>query len=150
MPLTAAELAQAQRAFLAFDRNSDGTIDGAELLASLVTLGHPEPSKAEVNLMIAEFDSDKSGGVDFAEFVTVIERQKAQTVGRDSEADTLEAFVAMGGKPDRSGQVSVERLAATILDFELRVDLPRLLGEMDLDEDGTVDYEEFKALLAGR
>lgn len=41
-------------------------------------------------------------------------------------------------QPDRSGAVSVERLARTIAEFELRVDLPALLMEMDVDADGEV------------
>ena len=50
---------------------------------------------------------------------------------------------------DGGGAVSVARLAATLAAFELRVDLPRLLEEMDRAADGTVTYAEFKALLGG-
>lgn len=50
-------------------------------------------------------------------------------------------------QPDRSGQISVARLAATLAAFELKVDLARLLEEMDKDADGQVTYDEFKALL---
>ncbi|KAL4439819.1 hypothetical protein ABPG75_002820 [Micractinium tetrahymenae] len=148
MPLTATELAQCRKAFLVFDRNSDGVIDAAELRASLVTLGHPEPSAADVALLIAEIDADHSGGIEWDEFVKVIERQKAEQVGRGDDADTVEAFVALGGKPDGSGAVSVERLARTLAEFELRIDLPALLAEMDVDADGEVSYDEFRRLLS--
>ncbi|KAI7839753.1 hypothetical protein COHA_006557 [Chlorella ohadii] len=128
MPLTATELAHCRRAFLVFDRNSDGVIDADELRAALVTLGHPAPSDVALQ---------------------VIEAQKAQQVARGGEADTVAAFVALGGQPDKGGQVSVERLARTLAAFDLRIDLDRLLAEMDVDANGSVSYDEFKALLAG-
>ena len=53
-----------------------------------------------------------------------------------------------GLQADKSGQVAVERLQRTIREFELTIDLPRLLEEMDKDADGSVSYAEFKALLA--
>lgn len=40
----------------------------------------------------------RSGGIDFDEFVHIIERQKAAAAARDDKADMLEAFVALGGK----------------------------------------------------
>lgn len=48
-----------------------GVIDAAELRASLVTLGHQEPSGAEVALMIAALDADRSGGIEWDEFLKV-------------------------------------------------------------------------------
>lgn len=47
------------------------------------------------------------------------------------EADTIEAFIALGGNRDKSGKISTERLAATIKEFELNVDIDRLVKEVD-------------------
>ncbi|PRW33173.1 flagellar outer dynein arm light chain 5 [Chlorella sorokiniana] len=149
MPLTATELAHCRCAFVTFDRNSDGVIDADELRAALVTLGHPAPSDAALQRMLETMDKDHSGAVEFEEFLQVIEAQKAQQVARCGEADTVAAYVALGGQPDKGGQVSVERLARTLAAFDLRIDLDRLLAEMDLDANGSVSYAEFKALLAG-
>ena len=52
-------------------------------------------------------------------------------------------------QPDKSGRVSVERLQRTLREFELAVDITGLLAAMDTDADGSVSYEEFKALLSG-
>jgi hypothetical protein len=46
----------------------------------------------------AQVDVDGSGGIEFSEFVRIIEQQKEQQQCREDEADTVEAFVALGGK----------------------------------------------------
>jgi hypothetical protein len=49
------------------------------------------------------------------QFCKVILKHKAAAAGKEgAEADTLDAFVALGGNPDRSGKVSSDKLRATI------------------------------------
>lgn len=48
------------------------------------------------------------------EFCKVILKHKAATAKDADEADTIDAFVALGGKPDKTGQISSEKLRATI------------------------------------
>lgn len=43
------------------------------------------------------------------------------------ESDTIEAFVALGGSRDKSGKISAERLATTIKEFELTIDIDALI-----------------------
>ncbi|EFN51181.1 hypothetical protein CHLNCDRAFT_141326 [Chlorella variabilis] len=141
------ELAQYQRAFHYFDANSDGVIDAEELRASLATLGHPA-GEAELAAILAVMDKDGSGDIDFSDA----------------------GYCARNSQPDKSGEVDIQRLQRTLAEFELQawaaaddwpaeagelllgmlvqVDLGCLLEEMDRDADGTVTYEEFKALLA--
>ena len=45
----------------------------------------------------AQVDEDKSGEIEFAEFLRLAERQK-QAQARLDNGDTVEAFVALGGK----------------------------------------------------
>lgn len=64
------------------------------------------------------------------------------------EADTLDAFVAMGGQPDKSGEVSADKLRATIRAFELTLDIEKLIDEVDKDGSGFLDYQEFRAIMS--
>lgn len=48
------------------------------------------------------------------EFCKVILKHKAATAKDADEADTIDAFVALGGKPDKTGQISSGKLRATI------------------------------------
>ena len=43
-------------------------------------------------------DEDRSGTIDFKEFLSVIEKQKSEEATQNDETSTVEAFVALGGK----------------------------------------------------
>ena len=51
--------------------------------------------------------------IDFGEFLMVIKEQKAATAAAGDEGDTILAFVALGGKPDKTGVISAEKLRQT-------------------------------------
>eukprot|EP00873_Tetraselmis_striata_P016282 jgi/Tetstr1/436546/TSEL_002701.t1 len=146
LSLTPKEQEDAKSAFRSFDRDLSGTIDSKELKAVLNTLGQ-SPTDEDVFNMIAEVDSDESGEIDVDEFLVVVSRAK-EMMSRNDDSDTVAAFVAMGGAEDRSGEVSVEKLMAVVQDFELAIDLPSMLREVDKDKSGKIDFNEFKTLLS--
>ena len=47
-------------------------------------------------MLYAQVDEDKSGEIEFPEFLRLAERQK-QAQARPDNGDTVEAFVALGG-----------------------------------------------------
>ena len=64
--------------------------------------------------MISQVDDDNSGEIEFAEFLKVIENQKASAAKASDETDTVEAFVALGGNSDKTGEISTEKLRAVV------------------------------------
>ena len=94
-------------------------------------------------------DEDESDEIDFNEFVQVIVNQKVIKVHTADDADTIDAFVAMGGNSDKSGQVDMIKLTRTMKIFGITIDPDKLLLEADKDESGFIDYEEFKTLMLG-
>lgn len=60
-------------AFKVFDEDNSGSISKDELLHIFANLGE-KVSDAEVGKMIARYDLDKDGKIDFAEFVTMMDR----------------------------------------------------------------------------
>ena len=60
--------------------------------------------------MISQVDDDNSGEIEFAEFMKVIEIQKASAAKVSAETDTIEAFVALGG----NAEISTEQLRAVV------------------------------------
>ena len=64
--------------------------------------------------MISQVDDDNSGEIEFAEFLKVIENQKASAAKANDETDTIEAFVALGGNADKTGEISMEKLRAVV------------------------------------
>ena len=66
-----------------------------------------------------------------------------------SNADLLDAYVAMGGDEDGGGCVDAEMLIKTIRDeFEMTIDIEALIAEVDEDGSGEIEFDEFKELLA--
>ena len=75
------------------------------------------------------------------------ERQIKLLLGND-EGELLDAFVAMGGEPDGEGCVDAKKLIATIKEeFEMTIDIERLIEEVDEDGSGEIEFDEFKQLL---
>ena len=65
-----------------------------------------------------------------------------------SDEDLLDAFVAMGGQPDGEGFIDAQKLINTIkCEFEMTIDIKKLIDEVDLDGSGEIEFDEFKSLL---
>lgn len=67
----------------------------------------------------------------------------------DHEGDFLAAFVAMGGGADAGGSVQAERLRKVIKeDFGLTFKIDELLEDLQPQQEGQVNYKEFKVLFS--
>ena len=88
-------------------------------------------------------------GIPFEQFQALVQALRSNEDARPaSDAAIVEAFVALGGNKDRSGQVSTELLRHVVRDeFALPIDIDKLIQEADLDGGGTVDYDEFSVML---
>ena len=73
-----------------------------------------ESQEEEIFQMISQVDDDNSGEIEFAEFLKVIENQKTTAAKANDETDTLDAFIALGGHPDKTGEISTDKLMAVI------------------------------------
>ena len=98
--------------------------------------------------MIAEADSENTGSIDYNQFKKVIaEQKKSQSL--TNEEDTLDAFVAMGGEPDGEGSIDADKLIRIIRDeFEMTIDIVKLINDIDEDGSGEIEYDEFRNLLS--
>jgi calmodulin len=148
MVLSQEEIDGCREAFNAFDKDRSHTIDVWELRQVLEAMGQ-KPTEEELFQMISEVDEDMSGSIDFAEFLKVIENQKERAENFDNESDMIDAFVACGGLPDKSGCVYAPTLIKIIKqDFGLTIDIEELIAEVDRDGSGEIEFGEFKVLLS--
>ncbi|KAL1495619.1 hypothetical protein AB1Y20_016487 [Prymnesium parvum] len=146
MELSNEEIEACRDAFSKFDKDGSGAISDWELRAMLQSMGQ-DPTDEELFDMIAEVDSDGSGEIDFSEFLKVIIAQKAKQAGQDDESDTVDAFIALGGNPDKTGEISTDKLRTIVKDFGLTIDIEKLIRETDTDHSGYIDYNEFKVMM---
>ena len=77
----------------------------------------------------------------------VIKEQKAATAAAGDEGDTVLAFVALGGQPDKGGVISAERLRATCKEFGLTIDIDGLIKQYDADGSGEIGVQALRLAL---
>eukprot|EP00692_Jakoba_bahamiensis_P000968 EC684680.1.p4 GENE.EC684680.1~~EC684680.1.p4 ORF type:complete len:97 (+),score=37.11 EC684680.1:143-433(+) len=92
-------------------------------------------------------DQDTNGRIEYAEVVRLVERQKGAHMNFKPDTDTLEAFVALGGNSDKTGQLDVNKLRVLIRELGLTGDIDKLIAEADTDGSGFVDFDEFAEMM---
>lgn len=148
MALTQEEIDACREAFLAFDKNRNGSIDVWELRQVLEMMGQ-KPTDEEIFQMMSEVDENMMGSIDFADFLKVIEKQKEKTLNYDDDSDLVDAYVACGGHPDKSGYILKDTIVRIIKqDFGLTIDIEDMICKVDKEGSGEICFEEFKVLLS--
>jgi len=71
------------------------------------------------------------------------EYQRAQRV-----TDTDDAYIALGGTEDKAGNIETSRLRSICNDFQLNVDLERLIEEQDENGNDSLDFYEFSHMFS--
>lgn len=62
------------------------------------------------------------------------------------DADTLRAFVSLGGNEDGTGSISAARLSELVYSFSLTIDMEAMIAAVDVEGTGLLDFPEFCAL----
>ena len=90
----------------------------------------------------------------FMDFTSLLEQCKTIHVRwlykireKSLDDDLLEAFVAVGGEDDAGGEVDLAQMKSVIREFNLKVDIDRIVQEMDTDGNANIDFGEFADLL---
>merc|ERR1712167_504728 len=134
-------------AFMAFDKEGTGVISSGEVKFVLEMIG-VKFTESEMFKMISEIDPENSGNILYSDFKPVIiEKEMARIRGSDEE-ELLDAFVAMGGESNGEGCVDAKKLISTIKEeFQMTIDIEKLIEEIDEDGSGEIEFDELQALL---
>lgn len=136
------------QSFDSFDRDKFGYISVNDLKLALERCG-VELSQDQTYWTIAMNDPENRGTINLAQFKAIIAEIK-ESENSSSVEDLLDAYVAMGGEADGGGCVDADKLIDTIKnEFEMTIDIEKLIEEIDEDGSGEIEFEEFQALLAG-
>ena len=132
---------------MAFDKEGSGAISSSEVRFVLEMIGI-KFTESEMFKMISEIDPGNTGFIYYADFKPIIVDKEIQRVKGSDETELLDAFVAMGGKADGDGCVDAKKLIETIKsEFQMTIDIEKLIEEIDEDGSGEIEFDEFKALL---
>jgi len=155
--LSPEELTSYRDAFSTFDINGDGRISTSELGTILRSLGRT-PSDAEVQQIVAKIDQDRSGFIEFDEFIRLMASDGLNVTGYpatgkspDEPQDELyQAFKSFD--QDGSGKISKSELGALLSTLGERLspdELQEMIKAADLNGDDEIDFPEFKKMVTG-
>ncbi|KAG1334753.1 Calcium-binding protein CML24 [Cocos nucifera] len=137
-----------ERVFARYDANSDGKISASELAEVMRALGS-EVSDEELKAMMAELDSDGDGFVDLKEFAAFHYGLGGASRAGGEEGELRDAFAMYD--LDKNGLISAKELHLVLkrLGEKCSVqDCSRMIRSVDSDGDGSVNYKEFKMMMA--
>merc|ERR1712054_248320 len=131
--------------FNLFDKKRTGSIPLSDMGTVLRSLGQ-NPTEAELQALMDEVDKDKSGTIEFNEFVDLMSRTNKSKDQMQNEI--REAFLTFDA--DGSGYITRDELIETLTTMGDPVDeevITGMIQEADLDGDGKINYEEFTKIM---
>ncbi|KAG8530281.1 uncharacterized protein KY384_004783 [Bacidia gigantensis] len=143
-PLPEEQMEGLKAAFQLFDDNGDGEITVHELGAVMRQLGL-KPSDTELEDLMNEIDTDRSGTISFEEFTTIMAHKLSPV---DAETELRAAFDVFD--KDGNGTISTEELRQLMKSIgeDLNdTEIEEMVREADRDGNGEIDYQEFAALM---
>eukprot|EP01052_Picozoa_sp_SAG31_P005815 SAG31_NODE_261_length_18904_cov_115.315554_4_plen_2049_part_00 len=150
--------------FEAFDGDGNGVLDRAEFkrMAKAIKL---DANAKELEAYFKEIDQDKSGEIDFAEFVvwyattgeeSVLKHKVKSSIGTDKKAlKKVSAARSIFRSIDTNGngEVSSDEMMQLAVDLGIQTskeEFKIIFQEMDLDGGGTIDIMEFNEWMSKR
>ncbi|KAG9151527.1 hypothetical protein Leryth_027055 [Lithospermum erythrorhizon] len=130
--------------FTNIDTDQSGTITYEELKSGLACLGS-KLSEAEVKQLMEAADVDGNGSIDYIEFITAtMHRHRLE---RDEHL--YKAFQHFD--KDHSGFITRDELATAMKEYGMGNNdtIREIIAEVDTDNDGNINYEEFVAMMRG-
>ncbi|CAI0396414.1 unnamed protein product [Linum tenue] len=135
------EIGGLKELFKMIDTDSSGTITFEELKSGLQRVGS-ELMESEIKALMEAADIDNSGTLDYGEFLAA-----TLHLNKMEREENLAAAFAYFDK-DGSGYITIDELQQACKDFGLGEDpLEDMIKEIDKDNDGRIDYEEFTAMM---
>jgi len=106
------------------------------------------PTEKDIQEILKEADVDKSGAIEWNEFITIIPKKLKQIQKEEEEKELRAAFKVFDA--DNSGNISVEELRKAMETYGEKLTTAQaqdLVNIADTNKDGVIDINEFVAWL---
>ncbi|KAL3830289.1 hypothetical protein ACJIZ3_019091 [Penstemon smallii] len=139
--LSEEEIGGLRQLFKMIDTDSSGTITFEELKQGLKRVGS-DLMESEIKEIMEAADIDNSGTIDYGEFLAATLHMNKM----EREENLLAAFSYFD--KDSSGYITIDELQNACKEFGLgEVHLDDIIKEIDIDNDGRIDYGEFATMM---
>ncbi|CAG9783632.1 unnamed protein product [Diatraea saccharalis] len=143
------QIAVLRKAFDGFDHNRSGSIPCDFVADILRMMGQPFNKKI-LEELIEEVDADKSGRLEFGEFVTLAAKFIVEEDAEAMQKELREAFRLYD--KEGNGYIPTSSLREILRELDEQLtdeELDGLIQEIDTDGSGTVDFDEFMEMMTG-
>eukprot|EP01018_Ginkgo_biloba_P010730 Gb_22471 [translate_table: standard] len=139
--LSEEEIAGLKEMFKMIDTDNSGAITFDELKEGLKRVGS-DLMESEIQALMEAADVDNSGTIDYGEFIAA-----TLHLNKIEREDHLFAAFSYFDK-DSSGYITIDELQQACEEFGIDdVRLDEMIQEVDQDNDGCIDYNEFVAMM---
>jgi len=143
------QIAILRKAFESFDSGKTGSISTETVAEILRLMGQPF-NKQILEEMIEEVDEDKSGRLEFEEFIILAAKFIVEEDEEALQKELKEAFRLYDKEGNGFIPTSCLKEILKELDDQLSdTDLNGMISEIDTDGSGTVDFDEFMEMMTG-
>jgi Ca2+-binding EF-hand superfamily protein len=143
------QIAILRKAFESFDSGKTGSISTETVAEILRLMGQPF-NKQILEEMIEEVDEDKSGRLEFEEFIILAAKFIVEEDEEALQKELKEAFRLYDKEGNGFIPTSILKEILHELDDQLNdADLDGIIQEIDQDGSGTVDFDEFMEMMTG-
>ncbi|XP_037082647.1 troponin C-like [Pollicipes pollicipes] len=138
-----------RKAFDGFDHEKKGAIS-TDLVGTILRMMGQAYNAHTLRELIDEVDADKSGMLEFEEFVTLAAKFIIEDDAEAMSKELKEAFRLY----DKAGNgyIPTSSLCEILKELDDTLspsDLENIIGEIDTDGSGTVDFDEFMEMMTG-
>lgn len=130
-----------REAFELFDKDGSGYINSRELL-TVMRAFKQDPTKAEVQHLMQELDTNGNGKIEYEEFEKYMSDHYKSV--EEANSSMMEAFKLFD--KDGSGKIDADELKEAMMrlgDKLSKEEAEDMIKTADLDKDGKIDYIEF-------